>query len=1075
MVADQNILHYRLLGKLGAGGMGVVYRALDTRLGRTVALKFLPEALTADPTARERLLVEAQAAAKLDHPNVGTVYAIEETEGGQLFIAMAYYEGKTLEKRLIPLPVHEALDLAVQVARGLAHAHEAEVVHRDVKPANLILTPQGLVKILDFGLARLKEPNGLTQAGMTLGTMEYASPEQVRGQPTDHRTDLWALGVVLYEMLTGVSPFRGGGDAASSILRVLNTDPEPPSALTPELPPATDAVLARLLARDVRARYGSALEVIEDLEAVRGGTAGGTVAPSTVPPSSQPVVTHPGTVPSPSQPAAPVPHNLPKPPTPLVGRQDELALLDLYLGDPDCRIVTLLGLGGTGKTRLSIAAAREQVEKQGFTGGVYFVPLDALSTPDLIPTSIAEALKLELQGSSDPLEQVVAHIGEKHVLLVLDNFEHLVEGAAVASDLVGGCPNLKLLVTSRERLNLLEEWILPLQGLPYPREEVGSLEEARSFGAVELFIQRAKRVKPSFTPTQEDLPHLVAICQLVTGLPLGVELAAVWVRMMPCAEIAREIGHNLDFLTTSVRNVAERHRSIRAVFEGSWNLLEPEEQGVLRKLSVFKGGFTKEAAQEVVGASLEALAGLVDKSLLQTTANGRYDQHPLLYQYAQEKLAERPEEQRQAEESHGTYYLHFLQEQGKEVRGPKQQEALAAIGEELENIRVAWRWAVTNSKGKELKQTAEPLRLFYDQRGRIHEGIEILSQALLNLSDTIPEHHVAFGYTLVNQAYLHLRLGQYERVTKLAQHGITLLRPLKENKGIVLGLNALGAVAGSTGSYTQAKPYFQEALALADAQKDHRSAAVCLDNLASIEKRLGNYSHAKQYYRKSIHLSRKIGDHSQLVMTLNNLGTLILNMDRPEEARPLLQEGLQLAKRVGMYRLVPFFLVNLGLLLYKLGAYKEAQPLYLEALNLTQKNGEAWLEAGLLAELGRVETALKTYSKAQTYFIQSLKAARENQNLPLMLHTIVYVAELCIKQDKNKQATNLLKLALEHQATEQEDKDLAQQLLEHPKDHIPPETMTEALEWSKTANLEEVVEDLLHQLEAETPSESSAR
>lgn len=194
---------------------------------------------------------------------------------------------------------------------------------------------------------------------------------------------------------------------------------------------------------------------------------------------------------------------------------------------------------------------------------------------------MAEALSLELQGGAELLEQLGRYIGEKHILLVLDNYEHLTEGALVASELVQGCPNLKLLVTSRERLNLSEEWVLPLQGLPYPRDEVESLEEARSFGAVKLFIQRARRVESGFTPSREDLPHLVTICQHVTGLPLGIELAAAWVRMMPCAEIAREVGRNLDFLTTAVRNVAERHRSVRAVFEGSWGLLGLEEQGGL--------------------------------------------------------------------------------------------------------------------------------------------------------------------------------------------------------------------------------------------------------------------------------------------------------------------------------------------------------------------------------------------------------------------------------------------------------------------------------------------------------------
>ncbi len=328
MVSDQ-VLHYRLFGKLGSSGMGVVYRARDTRLGRVVALKFLPEILTADPAARQRLFTEARAAAKLDHPNVGTVYAIEEGEAGQLFIVMAYYDGKTLEKRLIPLPVDEAFSIGLQLARGLAHAHEAGVVHHDIKPANVMLTPRGLVKILDFGLARLKEPNGLVEAGMTLGTMEYASPEQVRGQPTDQRTDLWSLGVMLYEMFTGTSPFRGNGDAASAMLSVLRREPEPASRVNPELPRSTDEVLARLLAKDAEARFGAALEVEGALAALSHGVplprmpaarfwrdyrTGSALTPSTrhrdPPQAAQ--ATHP------------------------TRRSARLALLNMYLQDPAC-------------------------------------------------------------------------------------------------------------------------------------------------------------------------------------------------------------------------------------------------------------------------------------------------------------------------------------------------------------------------------------------------------------------------------------------------------------------------------------------------------------------------------------------------------------------------------------------------------------------------------------------------------------------------------------------------------------------------------------------------------------------
>jgi predicted ATPase len=994
------ILHYQILDRLGAGGMGAVYKALDTRLHRVVALKFLPQALSADPTGRQRLLLEARAAAKLDHPNIGTVYAIEEAEDGRLFIVMVYYEGKTLEKRLIPLPLDEALHIALQTAQGLAHAHGAGVIHRDIKPANILLTRQGLVKILDFGLAQLKEPGELTPRETFAGTLAYMSPEQLREQPLDARTDIWSLGVMLYEMLSGRLPFKEGSGTSLDILG----EAEPLARLRPDLPPAIASILRRSLAKDVSERYASAEELIADLAALRRAR---SVMTSSALPEGAGL------------------HNLPTPKAPLVGRQEELTQVAMHLNEPDCRVLTLLGLGGIGKTRLAIEAAHEQL-KGRFSGGVYFVPLEALSSSALIPATIAAALKLDLQAAS-PLEQLIRHIGHKHVLLVLDNYENVVEGASLAAELVQTCPNLKLLITSRVRLNIAEEWILPLQGLPVPTDTI-TLEEAPGFGALGLFLQQAERVLPRFALDRENLPHVIEICGLLRGLPLAIELAAVWVRLMPPQEIAREIRQNYDFLASSARNVPERQRSIRAVFEHSWNLMDAEEQDVFSRLALFRGGFTKAAAGQVAGASLPLLAGLVDKSLLEIAPRGRYEQHPLLRQYAQEKLAERPQGWLETRENHGQHYLCLLQERGKEIRGPRQKEALREIEEELENVRAAWHWAVVEAKSDLLEQAVEPLRVFYDQRGRIQEGIEALSQALAALEDASPTPSL-LGCLLVHKAWLLHRIGQYQEAGKLAERGLALLRPLGESKGVILGLNTLGAIAARTGSYLQAKPRFEEALALAEAQGDQEALAICLDNLASVEQYLGNFAQARRYQEQSLTLARQLGNDSQIVMNLNSLGTLMLSMDGPREAQPLLEEGLQLAQRVGLQRMLPFFLANMGLASYKLGEYSEAQPLYQEALDMVRTSGETWLEAGLLAELGRIDAALGNYPGAQRYFARSLEIAWQNKDVPFVLRTIIYAAELQAKEGQAEQAAKLLTLVLQHPGTEQEDKDLAEGLL----------------------------------------------
>ncbi|MEJ2343547.1 MAG: protein kinase, partial [Gemmatimonadales bacterium] len=244
---------YEVLELLGAGGMGVVYKAIDTRLGRPVALKFLPPQWSLEAVFKERFLLEARAAAALDHNNVCSIYEIGETEEGQLFIAMALYEGETVREKIArgPLDVDEALDIAVQAMSGLEAAHEAGLVHRDIKPANLIVTKSGVLKVLDFGLAKTAEASR-TEPGMRLGTPAYMSPEQTRGEEVDERTDLWSLGVVLYEMLTGRHPFRGGKDSAV-IDAIRRADPRPPSQLREDLPPHVEELVLGLGARSLRA------------------------------------------------------------------------------------------------------------------------------------------------------------------------------------------------------------------------------------------------------------------------------------------------------------------------------------------------------------------------------------------------------------------------------------------------------------------------------------------------------------------------------------------------------------------------------------------------------------------------------------------------------------------------------------------------------------------------------------------------------------------------------------------------------------------------------------------------------
>jgi len=382
--------------------------------------------------------------------------------------------------------------------------------------------------------------------------------------------------------------------------------------------------------------------------------------------------------------------SLPIPSTSFVGRKDELARIAALFADPNCRLLTLLGPGGIGKTRLALQFVTTQAQ---FIDGAYFAPLTPVSSPDLIPSAIASALQITFFNATDLRRQLVDYLHEKNLLLVMDNFEHLLDGVDLLINILQAAPQVKFLVTSRERLNVQEEWVLALDGLPFPPAETSiSLE---SYSAVQLFAQRARQMQTNFS-LDDNAEAVRKICQQVEGMPLGLELAATWLRVMSPQQIAAHMESNLGFLTTPLRNVAERHRSLYRVFEQSWKLLTADEQNVLMRLSVFRG-FDLGAAEQVAGASLAILAGLADKSLIRVNREGRYDLHELLRQFAEGQLqaAGAAEAIRSA---HSAYYLHFVAQRNKDVEGRRQKAALHEIRTDLENIRAGWLWAVEHGQ-----------------------------------------------------------------------------------------------------------------------------------------------------------------------------------------------------------------------------------------------------------------------------------------------------------------------------------------------------------------------------------------
>jgi predicted ATPase/DNA-binding SARP family transcriptional activator len=462
---------------------------------------------------------------------------------------------------------------------------------------------------------------------------------------------------------------------------------------------------------------------------------------------------------------------LPIPPTPFIGRHPELEQVKSLILSPSCRLLTLTGPGGTGKTRLSIQAASEI--NSVFSDGAFFVPLDSLNAGDGMVSAIAKALDFYFyQGEERPRQQLLDYFREKHTLLILDNFEHLIdpENLGLVSDMLTTAKGVKILTTSRARLNVQGEQLFSVGGLELPEGKTLNTwdtpeEQAKSYSALELFMERARRVQPHFRLTRENLAAVDKICRLVEGMPLGIELAAAWLELLPPQEIAIEITHSLDFLETTLKDVPERQRSLRAVFESSWKFLDEQEQNVFQKLSVFQGSFSRESAQYVSGASLRTLLGLANKSWVQQINDGRFQLHDLLRQYASELLQSNTEEWQAAKDRHTAYYAEFVAAQGRAMRGTGQIAALDAVAAEFDsNIRAAWLWLINRRQfGVITHQLMPGLFHFCLIRSLGPELIPLIKQARQEVEkETGKENQVWLAILMTAETYMETRYGILE-------------------------------------------------------------------------------------------------------------------------------------------------------------------------------------------------------------------------------------------------------------------------------------------------------------------------
>jgi predicted ATPase/DNA-binding SARP family transcriptional activator len=687
-----------------------------------------------------------------------------------------------------------------------------------------------------------------------------------------------------------------------------------------------------------------------------------------------------------------------------VGRTVELKRIGEVIARDDCRLLNLIGPGGVGKTRLALRALAELAP--GYPDGTAFVTLEDVAAPDEVGARIAREVGVDLKRGADPEAQLIDRLRARRMLLALDNFEHVTAAAPALERMLRACPGLRIIVTSRVRLGIAPEHLLRVDGLPYPEPE--DADHLEAFDAVRLFAQAARRVEPALVPGSEAAA-IIDICRAVEGLPLALELAAAWTRVLSCTAIAAELKQGAALLRADDAAHPQRHASIESVFDQSWRLLAPVERDALARLSVFRGGFTADAARAVAGAPLPVLGALADKSLVRKDG-ARMQLHPLVHEFAAARLTD-GDARAATQAAHARWFHRLLAHLGRAV-GNGDREVMRQLDAEFENCRAAWQWAAAHGAADLLRRSEPALMSYCDHRLRNEEALALARDALASAG--VRADPACEAYMHVRAAHIEYRLDRYADAEATALRAQELLRAARDRGAEILCVSVLGSCCLRRGRYAEARDHYRHALQLATAFGDPMRVATAQDHVGLAEKALGNYDEALRMSMQSLATHRRTGDVAGEALCLNNLADLHMSRGAPAAAAPYLREALAICDRLSIDAPRLYILTNLSEIAVLDGDLAAADGYARRALAMATAAGNRAIEASMTLQFAQLALLRGELAAARSGIADGVARALAAGVRSLQFAGVVLFADLIAASGEAACARSVLDFVARH-------------------------------------------------------------